>query len=47
MTDYEKHRERLNVALSEVEEALDYFDDDEAFIIFTELSSKLKSCVDE
>lgn len=42
MTREQADFQRLQLALSEVEEALDYIDCDEAIVLFVECSAKVK-----
>jgi hypothetical protein len=41
MTRWEEARQRLNIALSELEEALEFFDDDEAYTLFIEFEGQI------
>lgn len=41
MTTKQEHEERLRIALSEVEQELDWFDTDEAFVKLAEFSAEL------
>lgn len=41
MTIREEHEGKVRLALSELEESLDWFDNDEAFVLFVQFEAKL------
>lgn len=47
MTLLEEKQQRLKIALSEVEEALDWYDDDDAFVAFAEFQTRILAIVNE
>ncbi len=45
MTEFQKNEEKVNIALSELEQSLDWFEDDALFVLLTEFRRKLMTVI--